>query len=104
MSISLSDSTDSCLDNTSFNSAVQHQSLLNISNRVNATTISSLNKERQKNVDSLTCVAQIAVLRTNILQTALQRHQDISVLNKKLAVFFIGETGEDLDGLTREFF
>ena len=37
-------------------------------------TISSLNKEGEKNANSLTCVKKIVVLRANILQTALQRY------------------------------
>ena len=102
--INLSDSTNSCLNNTSFSSAAQHQPLLNISNRVNAITISSFNKERQNFGDSLTCLEKIVVLRANILQTTLQRYQDSHILNKKLAVSFIREIGEDLDDVTRVFF
>ena len=63
-----------------------------------------MNKKRQKVVDSLTCVEKIVGLRANILQTALQRYQDSNIFNKKLAVSFIGEIGEDFDGLTREVF
>ena len=67
-------------------------------------TISSLNKEGEKNANSLTCVEKIVVLRANILQTALQRYWDSNILNKKLPIPFIGEIGEELDSLTWEFF
>ena len=67
-------------------------------------TIGSLDKEQQKVVASLTSVEKIVVLRANILRTALQIYQDSNILNKKFGVSFIGEKGEDLDGLTRKFF
>lgn len=46
------------------------------------------------------CRKKIVVLRATILQTALQRYQDSNILNKELAVSFIGEIGEDLGDLT----
>ena len=64
-------------------------------------TIGSLDKEQQKVAASLTSVEKIVVLRANILRTALQIYQDSNILNKKLGVSFIGEIGEDLDGLTK---
>ena len=64
-------------------------------------TIGSLDKEQQKVAASLTSVEKIVVLRANMLRTALQIYQDSNILNKKLGVSFIGEIGEDLDGLTK---
>lgn len=63
-------------------------------------TIRSLNKEQEKPFNSLAYVEKIVVLRATILQTALQKYQDSNILNKELAVSFIGEIGEDLGDLT----
>ena len=63
-------------------------------------TIRSLNKEQEKPFNSLAYVEKIVVLRATILQTALQKYQDSNILNKELAVSFIGEICEDLGNLT----
>ena len=53
---------------------------------------------------SLTTVQQILVRRENIVKDAMSQYMDGSILSCRVYVSFEGENGEDLDGLTREFF
>eukprot|EP00112_Aurelia_sp_Birch-Aquarium-sp1_P015961 Seg3578.3 transcript_id=Seg3578.3/GoldUCD/mRNA.D3Y31 product="Ubiquitin-protein ligase E3A" protein_id=Seg3578.3/GoldUCD/D3Y31 len=51
-----------------------------------------------------TTTQQLLLRRDHIVDDAVQQYQDIAILHHKLSVKFDGEKGEDLDGLTREFF
>ena len=53
---------------------------------------------------ALTATQQLLVRRDFIVEDAVQQYQDIAILHHKLFVKFDGEKGEDLEGLTREFF
>ncbi len=51
-----------------------------------------------------TTTQQLLLRRDHIVDDAVQQYQDIAILHHKLFVKFDGEKGEDLEGLTREFF
>ena len=60
--------------------------------------------ERTRVLDSLDNIQELLINRKNIFQNALEQYQDPTILNCKVRVKFLNETGDDLDGLTREFF
>eukprot|EP00112_Aurelia_sp_Birch-Aquarium-sp1_P008587 Seg1949.11 transcript_id=Seg1949.11/GoldUCD/mRNA.D3Y31 product="hypothetical protein" protein_id=Seg1949.11/GoldUCD/D3Y31 len=59
---------------------------------------------RKEVCSSLTTVQQILVRRENIVKDAISQYMDECILSCRIYVSFEGENGEDLDGLTREFF
>eukprot|EP00794_Sanderia_malayensis_P021313 gene21313-23386_t len=53
---------------------------------------------------AISATQQLLVRRDQLVNDALQQYQDTSIVHHKLFVKFDGERGEDLEGLTREFF
>ena len=66
--------------------------------------LQELHLRRSKANNAATTLQQLLLRRDHIVDDAVQQYEDTTILHHKIVVKFDGEKGEDLEGLTREFF
>eukprot|EP00112_Aurelia_sp_Birch-Aquarium-sp1_P016971 Seg3891.2 transcript_id=Seg3891.2/GoldUCD/mRNA.D3Y31 product="E3 ubiquitin-protein ligase TOM1-like" protein_id=Seg3891.2/GoldUCD/D3Y31 len=69
-----------------------------------AAAFSRMKSKRQEIVQTFSATQQLLVRRQYVVQDAIAQYHDATIVHSRLYVRFEGETGDDFDGLTREFF